>query len=63
MLDLDGIIARVYRERCDPDERERDADRQLASESATTGSSSWRYLDPEVETLRTITAELWFLAE
>jgi len=61
LADLEAIIAGVQRERIAMEARERAADREAIDEGLATGRPSWRYLDPEVESLRTITRDPWFL--
>lgn len=63
LVDLEAIIAGVQRERIAMEARERAADRQAIDEGLATGRPSWRYLDPEVESLRAITAEPWFFLD
>lgn len=60
IADLDAIIAGLQRERREMDARERAADQALLDKAGGSGHAEWRYVSPEVDTLRTITAEPWF---
>ena len=63
VADLDAIIEALERERRAMDSRERAADQALIDEGLESGRAAWRYIDPEVETLRTITDVPWFHIE
>lgn len=54
---------RIHAERLHAEIAEADADDALIVDAIANGASRWRYVDPNVETLRTITRDPWFFLD
>ena len=62
-LELECIIANLERERALMEARETLTDQRILDEVAAMEAPAWRYVEPEVEPLRTITATPWWFIE